>query len=36
MENVSYIPLGQYRSIIAYRKELTGLIPGAGVVLLEH
>jgi peptide/nickel transport system substrate-binding protein len=28
MENVSYIPLGQYRSIIAYRKELTGLIRG--------
>jgi peptide/nickel transport system substrate-binding protein len=26
MQNVSYIPLGQYRSIIAYRKELTGLI----------
>ena len=26
MDNVSYIPLGQYRSIIAYRKELTGLI----------
>ena len=26
MENVSYIPLGQYRSVIAYRKELTGLI----------
>jgi peptide/nickel transport system substrate-binding protein len=26
MENVSYIPLGQYRSIIAYRKQLTGLI----------
>jgi len=28
MENVSYIPLGQYRSVIAYRKELTGFIPG--------
>jgi peptide/nickel transport system substrate-binding protein len=26
MENVSYIPLGQYRSVIAYRKELTNLI----------
>ena len=26
MDNVSNIPLGQYRSVIAYRKELTGLI----------
>lgn len=26
MNNVSNIPLGQYRSVIAYRKELTGLI----------
>jgi peptide/nickel transport system substrate-binding protein len=28
MENVTYVPLGQYRSIIAYRKQLTGLIRG--------
>jgi peptide/nickel transport system substrate-binding protein len=26
LDNVSYVPLGQYRSIIAYRKELAGLI----------
>jgi len=28
LENVTYVPLGQYRSIIAYRKELMGLIRG--------
>jgi peptide/nickel transport system substrate-binding protein len=28
MENVSYIPLGQYQSVIAYRKELKGILPG--------
>jgi peptide/nickel transport system substrate-binding protein len=28
MENVSYIPLGQYRSVIAYRKALKGVLPG--------
>ena len=28
MENVTYVPLGQYRSIIAYRRELKGLIRG--------
>jgi peptide/nickel transport system substrate-binding protein len=26
MENVTYVPLGQYRSIIAYRKDLSGVI----------
>jgi peptide/nickel transport system substrate-binding protein len=28
LENVSYIPLGQYQSVIAYRKELKGILPG--------
>jgi peptide/nickel transport system substrate-binding protein len=28
LENVTYVPLGQYRSIIAYRKELKGILPG--------
>ena len=26
MDNVSYIPLGQYRSVIAYRKNIAGVI----------
>jgi peptide/nickel transport system substrate-binding protein len=28
LENVSYIPLGQYKPAIIYRKELDGVIPG--------
>ena len=28
MENVTYIPLGQYRSVIAYRKSLRGILGG--------
>ena len=28
LENVTNIPLGQYRNVIAYRKTLTGVIPG--------
>ena len=28
VEDVTLIPLGQYRSLIAYRKELKGIIPG--------
>jgi peptide/nickel transport system substrate-binding protein len=28
MENVSYVPLGQYKPAIIYRKELSGVIPG--------
>jgi len=28
LENVTYIPLGQYRSSIAYRRNIRGLLPG--------
>jgi peptide/nickel transport system substrate-binding protein len=28
LEQVTYVPLGQYRSVIAARKTLTGIIPG--------
>lgn len=28
LEQVTYVPLGQYRSVIAARKNLTGIIPG--------
>ena len=28
LEDVTNIPLGQYQSVIAYRKELTGILPG--------
>ena len=28
LDNVTNIPLGQYRNVIAYRKTLTGVIPG--------
>jgi peptide/nickel transport system substrate-binding protein len=28
LENVTYIPLGQYQNVIAYRKELKGILPG--------
>ena len=27
-EGVTYVPLGQYQSVIAYRKSLSGIIPG--------
>ncbi|MDX6751228.1 ABC transporter substrate-binding protein [Geminicoccaceae bacterium 1502E] len=28
LDNVTYVPLGQYRPAIIYRKELSGVIPG--------
>jgi peptide/nickel transport system substrate-binding protein len=28
LDNVTNVPLGQYRNVIAYRKTLTGVIPG--------
>jgi peptide/nickel transport system substrate-binding protein len=31
LENVTYIPLGQYKPAIIYRKELSGVIPGPAV-----
>jgi peptide/nickel transport system substrate-binding protein len=32
LENVTYVPLGQYRNVIAYRKSITGVIPGPALV----
>jgi len=31
LDNVTYIPLGQYKPAIIYRKELSGVIPGPAV-----
>jgi peptide/nickel transport system substrate-binding protein len=28
LDNVTYVPLGQYQNVIAYRKELKGILPG--------
>jgi peptide/nickel transport system substrate-binding protein len=29
---VTYVPLGQYRNVIAYRKAQTGDIPGPALI----
>ena len=31
LENVSYVPLGQYKPAIIFRKELSGVIPGPAI-----
>jgi peptide/nickel transport system substrate-binding protein len=32
LESVTYVPLGQYRNLIAYRKSISGVIPGPALV----